>query len=52
MIWNSIPDQIKMAENVQNFKTRLKQVRQPINNFTFQKGLTGFLNKESDFRYY
>ena len=52
MIWNSIPDQIKEAENVQNFKTRLKQVRQTINNFTFQKGLTGFLNKENDFKYY
>ena len=52
MIWNSIPDQIKVAESVQNFKTRLKQVRQTINNFTFQKGLTGFLNKENDFKYY
>ena len=52
MIWNSIPDQIKEAENVQNFKTRLKQVRQTTNNFTFQTGLTGFLNKENDFKYY
>ena len=52
MIWNSIPDQIRDAENVQTFKTRLKNVRQTINDFTFQKGLTGFLNKEKDFKYY
>ena len=52
MIWNSIPDQIKNAENGQNFKTRFKDVRQTINDFTFQKGLTGFLNKDNDFKYY
>ena len=48
MIWNSIPDQIKNAENVQSFKTRLKKVRQTINDFTFQNGLSGLLNKEND----
>ena len=50
MIWNSIPDQIEEAENTQTFKTRLKTVRQTINNFTFQKGLTRFLNREKDFK--
>ena len=51
MIRNSIPDQIEVAENVKNFKKRLKHVRQTINDFTFQKGLTGFLNKENDLKY-
>ena len=52
MIWNSIPDRIKDAETVQNFKTKLKSVRQTINKLSFKKGLTGFLNKERDFIYY
>ena len=52
MIWNSIPDQIKDVENVQTFRTRLKHVRQTINDFTFQKGLTGFLNKDNDVKFY
>eukprot|EP00794_Sanderia_malayensis_P020945 gene20947-22997_t len=42
MIWNSIQDRIKDAETVQNFKTRLKGVRQTISKLSFQKGLTGF----------
>ena len=52
VIWNSIPDQIKEAENVQTFKTRLKYVHQTINDFTFQKELTGFLNTDNDLKYY
>ena len=52
MIWTSIPDQIKDAENAQNFKKRLKNVRQTINDFTIQKGLTGLVNKDNDFKYY
>ena len=35
MIWNSIPGQIKDAENSQSFKTGLRSVRQIINDFTF-----------------
>ena len=48
IICNSIPDQIKDAENVQTFKTRLKKVHQTINEFNFQNGLSGFLNKENE----
>ena len=52
MIWNSIPDKVQDAENTQIFKTRLKNVRQKINYFSFEKGITGFFNKEIDLKYY
>ena len=52
MIRNSTPDQIKDAEDTQIFKARVKGVRQTINDCTFENGITGFLNKEKDFKYY
>ena len=52
MIWNPVLNQIKNAENMQIFKTRLTSVRQTINDFTFEKGITGFLSKGKDLKYY
>ena len=52
MIWNSIPNKFKDAENSQILKTLLNSVRQTMNYLTFEKGINRFLNKEKDFKYY
>lgn len=49
---NAVPNRVKNSEIIDTFKSHLKYIHKDINQFTFEKESSSFLNKDECYHYY